>query len=158
MRVRCLDSGRTYDVRDRATIGRAANVDITIDDPSLLAHHATLVASESQPGAWHLVSAGDDDEVNGRPAPGGITRLGVGAFSVRLRLGSVALECEHSTELRRTAATGTESNSRCPRCARPIAAGEELLRCECGAVAHAACAEGRCYRCGAREEADANAE
>jgi hypothetical protein len=154
MRVRCPDSDRSYRIDGRATIGCAPDADISIADPSLAPRHAILVASGSQPSAWYVISTRDDDEVNGRPQPAGIARLGGSAFSTRLRLGLTTLECEHAPQLRRMEATAVESAARCPRCARPIAAGEALVRCDCGAVAHAACSEGACHRCGAREETE----
>lgn len=152
MYVRCPASGRGWRVSDGATIGRAADADIVIDHDSLQPHHARLAASGARPAVWYLVTCGDEDEVNGRPILGGITRLGVEKFSARLRLGKVALECEQLPHLRREVVE-VNGQSRCARCAQPFLAGEGVGRCDCGAPrAHWSCSDGRCYRCGAMEE------
>lgn len=99
---------------------------------------------------WAIVASAIDDTVlsRGRPVMGGMIDL----LAAPLTVGEVSWTARHHEHGPRPTIAGAASD--CPVCHLPIASGDEVLACSCGAVtdsrfcAMGGAADAGCFACG----------
>lgn len=120
-------AGETFEVRERATVGRLKGAEITIPDASVSRQHARLLAQ----GDRLLVR--DLDSANGVFVNGGRITSGEVRVGDRLRIGKVDLRVEGETGASAAPPAAAPPTAAAPQAAAPQAAASQAAASQAAA-------------------------